>query len=347
MNRLPVILAVLLTWCGPGVSHAATDDGLIIQSVLSEAETADLVFMREEEKLARDTYITLFETWGLRVFSNISSSEQTHMNTMLLMLNIYGVPDPVMDDRVGAFTNTALADMYEEFVEAGKVSLLDALYVGALIEEVDIRDIQVAIETSSHLDVITAYESLMAGSENHLRAFVSQIENLGVAYVAQVLDQSEVDAILGRTTPGVFEINAGLNDAWYFPETSGQGFFINVYPDLGQVSLAWFTYETERPADDAEANLGDAGHRWLTAVGPYSGDDAELQVFVTSGGVFDSEEPKPVSVTDGTIQLHFDSCNSGTVSYQISSIGRTGVVPIERVALDNVALCEALTGSAN
>jgi hypothetical protein len=36
-----------------------------------------------------------------------------------------------------------------------------------------------------------------------------------------------------------FGINAGLNDTWYFPDTSGQGFFITVFPDLGYVSLAW------------------------------------------------------------------------------------------------------------
>jgi len=72
-------------------------------------------------------------------------------------------------------------------------------------------------------------------------------------------------------TPGPenFVMNAGLNDAWYNPITDGQGFFITVFPDRGVVSLAWFTYDTALPADDATANLGSPGHRWLTALGTY------------------------------------------------------------------------------
>jgi hypothetical protein len=279
------------------------------------------------------------------VFSNIASSEQKHMDTMLTMLNIYDVADPVVDDAVGSFANPVLAGLYVELVADGGYSLLDALFVGALIEEIDMRDIQEAIDETTHANLITAYENLMAGSKNHLRAFVSQIELFGVEYVAQVLTQAEVDIILGKTTPGVFEINAGLNDAWYYPETNGQGFFITVFPDLELVSLAWFTYDTERPSDDVKAILGDAGHRWLTATGPFSGSGAQLEISLTSGGIFDSTEPEPVSEPGGTILLHFDGCNSGTVTYDIPSIGRNGTLPIERVAQDNVALCETIIGA--
>jgi len=347
MNRLLSFLVAVLTWFTVAGTYAAVVQDASIETALSDIETAHLVFMREEEKLARDTYITLNEKWGLRVFSNISSSEQTHMNTMLAMLNIYGVADPVVDDAVGSFADPTLAGLYVDLVANGEVSLLDALFIGALIEEIDMRDIQMAIDETVHVDIITAYENLMAGSKNHLRAFVSQIERLGVEYVAQVLDQAEVDAILGKSISGEFEINAGLNDAWYYPETNGQGFFITVFPDLELVSLAWFTYDTERPAEDVEANLGDAGHRWLTATGPYNGNNAQLEIAVTSGGVFDSTEPVPASEPAGTILLHFNGCNSGTVTYDIPSINRTGVIPIERVAQDNVALCEMIVGAAD
>jgi hypothetical protein len=347
MNRLFGFLLAALAWFTVTSAWAAADEGAFIEAVLSDTEVNHLVFMREEEKLARDTYITLNNTWGLMVFSNIASAEQTHMNTMQWMLDIYGVDDPVVDDTIGSFTNVTLAGLYNELVANGKVSLLDALFIGALIEEIDMRDIQQAIDETVHVDIIIAYENLMAGSENHLRAFVSQIERLGVEYVAQVLDQAEVDAILGKSNPVQFEINAGLNDAWYYPATSGQGFFITVFPDLELVALAWFTYDTERPAGDVEAILGDAGHRWLTATGPYSGSEAQLEISITTGGIFDSSVPAPVSDPGGSVLLHFDGCNSGTVSYEIPSINRTGVVPIERVALDNVALCEAIIGVAD
>lgn len=142
-----------------------------------------------------------------------------------------------------------------------------------------------------------------------------------------------------------FILNAGLNDAWYDPDTDGQGFFITVFPDFGLVSLAWFTYDTELPAEDAEANLGDAGHRWLTAIGPIVNNEVIMDIDITSGGIFDTAteiQHTDPSGSDGTIILTFDSCNSGTVEYDITSIDRQGIVPIRRIVDDNIVICEAL-----
>lgn len=138
-----------------------------------------------------------------------------------------------------------------------------------------------------------------------------------------------------------FEINVGLNDAWYNPETDGQGFFIMVFPDLGVVSLSWFTYDTELPAEDAPSNLGSAGHRWLNALGQIDHNTSVMEISVASGGLFDT--PTDVEENaDGTIVLTFNSCSSATVDYDITSIGRKGTIPIQRVADDNIELCEVL-----
>jgi len=142
-----------------------------------------------------------------------------------------------------------------------------------------------------------------------------------------------------------FSINAGLNDAWYDPTTDGQGFFITIFPDLNSVALAWFTYDTELPPLDATANLGDPGHRWMTAGGVIAGDQATLNIELTSGGIFDT--PSDIQRTDppgsdGTLKLKFENCSTGSIEYNITSIGATGTVPIQRVAFDNVALCDAL-----
>ncbi len=82
----------------------------------------------------------------------------------------------------------------------------------------------------------------------------------------------------GTVEPEFLQINAGFSDAWYNPATSGQGFYIAVLPDLGLVTLAWFTYDTERPPEDVTANLGEPGHRWLTALGPYTGNQALMNI---------------------------------------------------------------------
>jgi probable HAF family extracellular repeat protein len=141
-----------------------------------------------------------------------------------------------------------------------------------------------------------------------------------------------------------FEINAGLNDAWFNLATSGQGFLITVFPDRKEVFLAWFTYDTERPPEDVTAFLGEPGHRWLTAQGPYDGDTANLTIFVTEGGIFDSAVPVAETdpAGDGTLTLEFADCTEGLVNYEITSLGISGEIPIGRITPDNVALCETL-----
>ena len=138
-------------------------------------------------------------------------------------------------------------------------------------------------------------------------------------------------------------INPGLNDAWFNPDTDGQGFFITVFPDLGFVSLAWFTYDTELPGEDDTSNIGDPGHRWLTALGSIDGNKSRMDITIASGGIFDTPT-EIVRMNDGTIILSFSDCSSGTVEYNIPAIGRQGAVPIQRVASDNITLCEAFSG---
>jgi len=161
-----------------------------------------------------------------------------------------------------------------------------------------------------------------------------------VRFLGNSKNCNSVNAILGEAP--LMAINAGLNDAWFNPETNGQGFLIIAFPQISQMFMAWFTYDTERPPADVLAILGEPGHRWLTAQGEYEDNVAGLDAHITSGGVFDSPDPVPVTEPDGEILLEFDSCNSGTLTYDIPSIGRQGVVPIERTTLDNVPLCYLL-----
>ena len=149
-------------------------------------------------------------------------------------------------------------------------------------------------------------------------------------------------------TNRTFSINAGLYDAWNDPMTDGQGFFITVFPDLGLVTLSWFTYDTELPPMDATANLGDPGHRWFNAAGliQEGSNQVIMDIDFTSGGIFDTyteiEHTDPPG-SAGTIILTFDSCNSATIEYDILSINQQGTVPIRRVADDNIVICEALS----
>lgn len=165
--------------------------------VLTQAEIDDLLFMREEEKLARDVYMTFYAEYGRRVFDNISQSEQRHMDAVLGLIVKYGLQDPVLG--FGEFTNQELQELFDSLVATGLQSELDALMVGALIEEVDMEDIVHAMERTNDADILRVYGNLLAGSENHLRAFAGNIEGItGEPYVAQWMSQEEIDAILGR-----------------------------------------------------------------------------------------------------------------------------------------------------
>lgn len=140
-------------------------------------------------------------------------------------------------------------------------------------------------------------------------------------------------------------LNQGISDAWFNPETPGQGFFIIVFPDIGKVFMAWFTYDVERPPEDVGAILGDPGHRWITAYGDFTGNTAVLAVEITEGGVFNAVPPQTSQHNDGTITLEFIDCFGGLVIFDIPSLELSGSVPIERLTMDNVSLCQAQAGS--
>ncbi len=138
---------------------------------LNSAELTSLSFMREEEKLARDVYITLYNKWGVTIFTNISNSEQTHMDAILMLLSKYSLTDPVSNNAVGVFNNVTLQNLYNQLVAQGNISVLDAYKVGATIEDLDIFDLKNALLNNDNQDIKLVYDMLTKGSRNHIRSF--------------------------------------------------------------------------------------------------------------------------------------------------------------------------------
>jgi len=169
---------------------------------LTATEQQYLIQMREEEKLARDVYTTLYEKWGVLVFDNISGSEQNHFDAIGTLIVRYGVPDPVTSDAVGSFSNSDMAELYTDLIMRGSASLTEAMYVGATIEEMDIVDLKEALATTKKVDLTNVYSNLLLGSMNHLRAFVSHLQMLGIPYTSQYLTSPELAEILSATSPG-------------------------------------------------------------------------------------------------------------------------------------------------
>jgi hypothetical protein len=207
---IAVVIAISAVACGKNVDPNTVniETGDLDQSALqltidtfpkeplSDAERNSLIFMREEEKLARDVYTTLYAKWGSRPFYNISSSEQTHMDAVLTVLKKYEITDPVGSNPVGVFQNADLQKLYNQLVSQGNTSSLNAFKVGATIEDLDIFDLKRLSTEVDNKDILFVYSNLERGSRNHMRAFNRNIGNLGSIYIPQYISQAEFDAIV-------------------------------------------------------------------------------------------------------------------------------------------------------
>jgi hypothetical protein len=186
-------------------SFSSTALGLSLAALpleaLSVAEKDSLAFMREEEKLAHDVYALLDVRWGtsIRAFGSIANSEATHAEAVRQLLLRYSLIDPAATLAAGLFQNTILQGLYTQLAAAGAISLIDALKVGAAIEEIDMIDINKALLGIDNQDIVLVYQNLLKGSRNHLRSFVSNLALQGVTYVPQYMSVADYQLII--TTP--------------------------------------------------------------------------------------------------------------------------------------------------
>ncbi len=64
-----------------------------LTATLSKAEKEGLLYMQEEEKLARDVYDSMYAKWEVNPFGNIRQSERVHMNRMSTLAVTYGIKE--------------------------------------------------------------------------------------------------------------------------------------------------------------------------------------------------------------------------------------------------------------
>jgi hypothetical protein len=186
--------------------------GLVLTENLSfsESELEILLHMKEEEKLARDVYLALYEKWGSQVFSNISKAEDTHMNAVVLLLQNYG-EEYTEEEEEGKFSIPDFQELYGELTAKGSESLGEAFKIGALIEELDINDLEKYLSEIENENIKFVFENLLRGSRNHLRAFNRQLTRLGLNYTPVYISQEQYDNIVNSANETGSNNQAGGN----------------------------------------------------------------------------------------------------------------------------------------
>ena len=164
---------------------------------LSESEREGLLLMVEEESLARDIYLALYEKWGLRTFSQIAAAEEQHQSAVAAVLVQFGLTLPADHNTPGVFSNPDLQAVYDSLLEKGLQSPEAAFQVGATVEDLDIYDLKVLIGETENPLLQDTYANLLRGSENHIRAFTRQLSRYGTAYQARYISDAELRIILG------------------------------------------------------------------------------------------------------------------------------------------------------
>lgn len=177
-----IILALFLSSCSDQLTDSINDpvdestkDILLTPGELSAEEIAGLIFMRQEEKVAHDVYYVLGLTHNLSIFTNLVSSEQSHMDAVKKMILKYQLEDPAADETVGVFSDSLFQQMYDDFVAQGLLSPSQAMLVGQTIEQKDIDDLNYFLLSVDNMDIIKMYNKLLSASQRHLAGFTVHI----------------------------------------------------------------------------------------------------------------------------------------------------------------------------
>lgn len=121
------------------------------------------------------------------------------MDAIKYLLDRYAIEDPANESEIGVFKNNDLQDLFNTLIKTGEAGKIEALKVGALIEEKDIFDLDYELKnTVDNKDIIFVYENLVGASKNHLRAFTSLLSFYGIDYTPEILDPDYYESIINK-----------------------------------------------------------------------------------------------------------------------------------------------------
>lgn len=190
------LLSISFILAGTACSKDDSQNQTQPKVMLSTQQKNHIIQLYEEEKLAQNLYVQFYDKHGYKPFSHHSEAEARHMQAVADVLVQYELEVP--ENPEGVFNNKEYQKAYNEWLPKGMADGKDALYIAAYIEEMDILDLMDAIAQIAETDDIkNMYEQLLAGSENHLRAYNKFIfKELGITYQPQLMDKVLFDIII-------------------------------------------------------------------------------------------------------------------------------------------------------
>jgi len=262
---------------------------------------------------------------------------------------VFGAPDQRWVTAVGSYAGSS-ANLKAELTSGGKFNASDPHPT----QDTDYGTIDINFSGCNSADVDFDFPSAGEAGSFTMNRVLSDNVPVCEGIVNGSIDPAPASSQLAhrmasiikdqnaKSESAAFTINSGLNDAWVHADANFQGMFLTVFPEFDLIFAAWFTFDTE---DNGQvATFGAPDHRWLTALGSYSGTTASLELENTTGGSFNSTVPTPTQDTDyGSMDIDFTDCNNATVTYNIPGATQTGTFTMNRVLDDNVGLCEALS----
>ncbi len=200
--RIIFSMTIMLVFCSATIDakQKSSVNKANIKTNLTESTAQAIIFMREEEKLARDVYLFLGKKWQLAPMEKIASSEQRHMDALKNLIVKFKLTDPVKNDTPGQFKSKHFKQLYEKLIAQGQRSVVDALKVGATIEDLDISDLDTRIAKIDNPQVVRVFNNLNRGSRNHLRAFIFNLKAHDSNYKPQYITAERFKLIISSQT---------------------------------------------------------------------------------------------------------------------------------------------------
>lgn len=196
-----------------------------------------------------------------------------------------------------------------------------------------ISSINGAIQQQRLLDCAAADCTLRAKIIDTAGNFRSVSEAKYPSHAAIALGRTDIRA----SAPEIGLDQSGLSGGWYSPQISGQGFFVEYFPQSRLLFAPWFTFAASDGSSSGDQVTSDsvAQLRWYTLSGIVEpgANVARLEIRRNDSGVFNSA-PITQSTLVGMATLRAQDCNRATLEFEFigsEAEGKYGVLPLDRL----------------